>query len=87
MSYQCSITIAWDPPEGRADGYRVYYRETDPPGQELQLALSLGQARRFTLDDLDPEKAYEFYVKTVAGGELQVISEPAIEVVFTGVYE
>ena len=84
-SFQCSITIVWDPADGQADAYRVYYRKTDPPDQQLeQLAEVIPGQEEYTLEDLDPEMGYEFRVVTIAGGDLQEISEAAVVVVFTG---
>ncbi|XP_072046563.1 uncharacterized protein [Amphiura filiformis] len=87
VSFQCSITIAWDPADGQADVYRVYYRKTDPPGQDPVLAVNVypGQALTYTLKSLDAETGYEFRVETVAGGELQEVSDAAVTVVYTDI--
>ncbi|XP_072042815.1 receptor-type tyrosine-protein phosphatase beta-like [Amphiura filiformis] len=87
ISFQCSLTIAWDPADGQANVYRIYYRKTDLPGQDPVFAVNVypGQALTYTLESLDAETAYEFLVETVAGGELQEISDAAVTVVYTDI--
>ncbi len=92
-----SILIGWYPAEGPADAYRIYYRKTAPPGQDLILASNVdvppqpppgSEILTFAVNRLDPDTEYELHVRTVAGeGELQEVSDDAVVVKSTGVYE
>ena len=89
MSYQCSITISWEPADGQADAYRVYFREagtdtTDPEEFQLLDVVYASQDLTYTLEDLDPDTEYEFAVKTITSGELNEISKEAAIKLSTG---